>query len=316
MLVSIIIPCYNNARYVGQTLRSALSQSYPYIEVIVIDDGSTDKSIDKIRPYVDRITLIRQPNRGAPAARNNGLRVAKGKLIKFLDADDILLPDAIDKQVKQMKKIATQGKKIVYGPVQWIDQFNNPTNTYQPRPRKAGACRVAHILAESPLTSAPLHRKSYLDQIGGFDESIPKGQEFDLHLRLVLNGVEFVYFNQQVYLFREHYTNTRISHLNFRKHTPETFLKIFSKQEKLIQHHFNGVLPPPIRELLARRYWTYGRKMLQSNYPEASIIYFERAKLLFGNKAVFGNFPYPQMAKIFGPVRAESWTSKLKAIRS
>ncbi len=316
MLVSIIIPCYNNARYVAQTLKSALSQSYPHLEIIVIDDGSTDKSAEKIRPYADRITFVRQPNRGAPAARNHGLRLAKGSLIKFLDADDILLPDAIETQVRQTKSIATRGKKIVYGPVQWIDQFNNPAKTYQPKPRKTGACQVAHILAESPLTSAPLHRKSFLDQIGGFDESIPKGQEFDLHLRLVLSGVEFVYFNQQVYLFREHYTDTRISHLNFRKHAPDTFLKIFSKQEQLIQHHFNGVLPAPVRELLARRYWAYGRKILQSNYPEASIIYFERAKSLFGNKAVFGNFPYPQMAKLFGPVRAENWTGRLKAIRS
>jgi len=137
-----------------------------------------------------------------------------------------------------------------------------------------------------------------------------------LHLRLVLSGVEFVYFDQQVYLFREHYTDTRISHLNFRKHAPDTFLKIFSKQEQLIQKHFNGILPAPVRELLARRYWTYGRKMLQSNYLEVSNLYFDRAKSLFGNKAVFGNFPYPQMAKLFGPLRAETWTQKLKAIRS
>jgi len=316
MLVSIIIPCYNNARYIGQTLRSALTQSYPHVEVIVIDDGSTDKSVEKIKRYLDQITLIRQPNRGAPAARNHGLRIAKGRLIKFLDADDILLPDTIETQVKQMKKIATQGKKIVYGPVQWIDQFNQPTHTYQPRPRKSGACRVAHILSENPLTSAPLHRKEYLENIGGFDESIPKGQEFDLHLRLVLSGVEFVYFDQQVYLFREHFTNTRISHLNFSKHPANTFFKVFSKQEEMIKRYFNGVLPAPIRELLARRYWTYGRKILQSNQPESAAIYFDQAKLLFGNRAVFGNFPYPQMAKLFGPVRAENWTRKLKAIRS
>lgn len=316
MLVSIIIPCYNNARYVGQTLRSALSQSYPHVEIIVIDDGSTDKSVEKIRPFSDRITLIRQPNRGAPAARNHGLRIAKGRFIKFLDADDILLPDAIEIQVNQMKQLANKGKKIVYGPVQWIDQFNNPTNTYQPRPRKPGGCRVAHILAESPLTSAPLHRKDYLEKIGGFDESIPKGQEFDLHLRLVLAGVEFIYYDHQIYLFREHFTNTRISHLNFSKYPADTFFRIFSRQEKMIKDHFNGVLPAPVRELLARRYWTYGRKILQSNQPEVAPIYFDQAKSLFGNKAVFGNFPYPQMAKLFGPVRAETWTQKLKAIRS
>jgi len=316
MLVSIIIPCYNNARYVGQTLRSALSQTYSQIEIIVIDDGSTDKSVEKIRPYMDRITLVRQPNKGAPAARNHGLRIAKGKFIKFLDADDILLSDSIEIQVNQIKRLSKEGKKIVYGPVQWIDQFNNPTNTYQPRPRKAGACRVSHILSESPLTSAPLHRKEYLEEIGGFDESIPKGQEFDLHLRLVLNGVEFVYFDKQVYLFREHFTNTRISHLNFSKYPADTFFKIFTRQEKLIQDHFNGALPASVRELLARRYWTYGRKILQSTHPEAATIYFTQAKLLFGNKAGFGNFPYPQMAKLFGPTLAENWTQRLKAIRS
>lgn len=314
MLVSIIIPCYNNARYVGQTLESALSQTYPHVEVIVVDDGSTDESAVKILKYKNQITFIQQPNRGAPVARNNGLAVAKGAYIKFLDADDILLPESIERQVRQIESLPPEEKSIVYGTVQWIDQHNQPTHTYQPRPRKEGTCKVAHILSENPLTSAPLHRKSYLDAIGGFDEKIPKGQEFDLHLRLVLSGVNFVYYPEKVYLFREHYTATRISHLRFSKYPPDTFYHIFNNQEGLIRSYFNGPLPADVKELLARRYWTYGRKIVQSGHPEAAELYFEKAKMLYGNQAVFGNFPYPQIVRLFGPIIAENWTSRLKSL--
>jgi len=315
MLVSIIIPCYNNEAYVVKTIKSALHQSYEHIEIIVIDDGSTDGSPNLIRQFNSQIIFIQQSNQGAPAARNAALKIAKGTYIKFLDADDILLPRTIEQQVGHFKKLPTDEKAIVYGPVQWIDKNDHPTLTYQPRPRQAQEEKVAHILSQNPLTSAPLHHRKYLEEIGGFDIKIPKGQEFDLHLRLVLNGVTFYYFPETVYLFREHYTASRISHLNFKKYQPDIFYKIFEKQERLIKTHFSEILPDSVKAILAKRYWNYGRKILQSGKKEAARIYFKKARLLSGRKAVTGNFPYPQLNHFFGPIIAEKWMSRLRAMR-
>ncbi|NEO92714.1 MAG: glycosyltransferase family 2 protein, partial [Moorea sp. SIO3G5] len=86
-LISIIIPCYNNQAFIKQAIESALNQTYPYTEIIVIDDGSTDGSLEIIRSFENSIKWETGSNQGAPAARNRGLELAKGEYIKFLDAD-------------------------------------------------------------------------------------------------------------------------------------------------------------------------------------------------------------------------------------
>ena len=90
-LVSVIIPTYNTARYVQESINSVLEQDYPSIQLIVIDDGSTDETVDIIRHYGERVVLLTQQNQGAAAARNAGLAVAQGEYIAFLDSDDVWL---------------------------------------------------------------------------------------------------------------------------------------------------------------------------------------------------------------------------------
>lgn len=99
-LVSILIPCYNSARWLEATLLSALAQTHPRCEIIVVDDGSTDNSVAVAEYFTDRgVRLLRQPNAGSSAARNTALRAASGDFIQFLDADDLLTPDKISAQV-------------------------------------------------------------------------------------------------------------------------------------------------------------------------------------------------------------------------
>ena len=90
-LVSVIIPTYNTARYVQESINSVLEQDYPSIQLIVIDDGSTDETVDIIRRYGERVVWLTQQNQGAAAARNAGLAVAQGEYIAFLDSDDVWL---------------------------------------------------------------------------------------------------------------------------------------------------------------------------------------------------------------------------------
>ena len=99
-LVSIVIPCYKAELWIGEAIRSALNQSYSPVEVIVVDDGSTDRSLEVIKSFGDKIRWETGPNRGGDCARNCGLALSTGEYIQFLDADDYLLPGKIERQMQ------------------------------------------------------------------------------------------------------------------------------------------------------------------------------------------------------------------------
>ncbi|HWL55005.1 MAG TPA: glycosyltransferase [Chthoniobacteraceae bacterium] len=131
--VSIIIPCYNAARYVGETIESALAQTHPACEVIVIDDGSTDESLSVIQRYGGRVRWESGPNRGVCAARNRGLELATGEWIQFLDADDLISPRKIELQLAALEGkgpgvMATCPVRFFdgrgfQGPPHWVDHW-------------------------------------------------------------------------------------------------------------------------------------------------------------------------------------------------
>ena len=106
-LVSIITPCYNGAKYIGETIESVIAQTYPQWEMIIVDDGSKDNSGEVIKEYSEkdsRIQYYKQANAGSAAARNNGIRRAKGQYIALLDADDLWRPEFLEKQIRFMKE--------------------------------------------------------------------------------------------------------------------------------------------------------------------------------------------------------------------
>jgi glycosyltransferase involved in cell wall biosynthesis len=105
MLVSIIIPTYNRARTIGPVVESALAQTYPNIEVIVVDDGSFDGTEEALVAYRDRIQFIYQENAGPSAARNRGVAAAKGEILAFLDSDDFWLPEKIQRQIDVFRAV-------------------------------------------------------------------------------------------------------------------------------------------------------------------------------------------------------------------
>src|SRR5262245_58814803 len=100
--VSVIIPNYNYGRFLREALDSALNQTLPPLEVIVVDDGSTDESPEILESYGDRIRVIRQKNQGVGIARNTGAEAARGELLAFLDADDYWFPQKLEKQVEKI----------------------------------------------------------------------------------------------------------------------------------------------------------------------------------------------------------------------
>ncbi len=111
-LVSIIIPAYNSEKFLGETVRSALAQTWPHKEIIIVDDGSTDGTLNLARQFESRqVKVLTQKNRGAACARNAGLAVAQGDFIQWLDADDLLVPEKISLQLSGRN---TGGEEILY----------------------------------------------------------------------------------------------------------------------------------------------------------------------------------------------------------
>ena len=104
-LVSVVIPAYNSARFIHETLESVRQQTWPALEVFIIDDGSSDDTVSIARSFgLEWFHVVEQKNSGACVARNRGLDLSKGKYIQFLDADDVLSPDKIEKQVGMLEK--------------------------------------------------------------------------------------------------------------------------------------------------------------------------------------------------------------------
>ncbi len=314
-LVSIVIPYYNDGTYLEEAVESALDQAYPHVEVIVIDDGSTDASFEVVRSFENRIRQERQENQGAPAARNRGLELAEGTYVKFLDADDILVEDCIERQVQHSERLPEDKKAVVFGDAIWVDEDGTELDGYDDlRERKPDEDPVTHLLHSNPLTSCPLHRREYLQEVGGFDTSLPRSQEHDLHLRLALAGVEFVYEPGPTYYFRQHEGADRISGRSYAEQGLMTHYELVEHHAQLIEKH-RGSLSSEIRQALGRSLWRHGRAILREGHRDVAQIYFDKARALVRDgRCEVGSVPYQIINRVAGPAVAESTMSGVKRI--
>lgn len=189
--VSILIPCFNAERWVGQAIESALAQSWQHKEVIVVDDGSTDASLNIIKDFGDRIRWSTGPNRGGNTTRNRLLEMAEGDWLQYLDADDYLMRDKIALQVAGLE--ACPDTDVLFGPVTVEWHHGGATRTSVkaiPEPHDPWMLLALWLL---PQTGAPLWRKSAIEDVGGWSVGQPCCQEHELYLRLLIDGKRFVY---------------------------------------------------------------------------------------------------------------------------
>ena len=187
-LVSILIPCYNAAPWLAQTLESALVQTCPHKEIIVVDDGSTDDSASIARTYADRgVRLVTQENRGAAAARNHALQHAQGNFIQFLDADDLLAPDKIE---QQMRGLGIADGLIAAGPWGRFDDnpaaavFTPEANWRDSEPVDWLALNFAGRGMMPP--AAWLTPRSLIDAAGPWDERLTLNDDGEYFCRVLL----------------------------------------------------------------------------------------------------------------------------------
>jgi glycosyltransferase involved in cell wall biosynthesis len=191
MLVSILIPCYNAERWIAQAIESALAQTWPEKEVIVVDDGSTDGSLAIIRTFEGRIRWESGPNRGGNPTRNRLLELARGEWLQYLDADDYLLPDKLTQQVDFLG--SQSGTDVLYGHVtkeDWTPSGVSRDVQQIPEPHDPWILLVRWYL---PQTGGPLWRKAALEAVGGWKPDQPCCQEHELYLRLLMAERRFDY---------------------------------------------------------------------------------------------------------------------------
>jgi len=215
LLVSIIIPTYNNADKIVETLDTVFNQTYDNIEVIVIDDGSTDKTEDVVLSYKvavhqnKKLIYYKQDNAGAPAARNKGLEMATGTLVKFLDSDDVLYDnDVLNKQVNFLNE---GGYDIVYGTeVYYQDNFKEE-NILRQRGNHIDPNVPKTFWKYVPITSNFLLKKGANPQDYRWNELLKRSQEFYLLFNYFLRNAKFGFIDIKAVKIRIHDSPYRIS---------------------------------------------------------------------------------------------------------
>ncbi len=180
-LVSIIIPTYNRAHYVGDAIESTLAQTYPNKEILVIDDGSTDGTRGLVEKYLPRVQYHHQPNKGASAARNLGIRLSRGDFVAFLDSDDRWLPEKISMQVELLEKHPAVG--MVGCGEHCIDARGERFWTGYARPKLDVESLMIRCTAFGGA-SRPLIRRECFDKAGLFDETLFFNEDWDMWLRI------------------------------------------------------------------------------------------------------------------------------------
>ena len=272
--VSVIIPVFNGEKHIAEAIDSVLCQDYSPLEILVIDDGSTDNTIEIVESYGHKVRLIKQSNRGSAAARNNGIRNARGEYIAFLDSDDVWWPHKIR---YQMDSLARSDCTMAYSSfIRWnadkAGVYPSPEVEFakEANPNASNGERVTgypypELLLDCIVwTSTVIVKKEDLEKAGLFDESLRKGQDYDLWLRLSRN-VKMLALRQPTALYRIHPGNitARVNDINY------GYLILSRAVETWGESGPDGRLPPAglVSARLARLSFDHGLTHLKRGNP-------------------------------------------------
>lgn len=265
--VAIVIPCFNGERFVAATIESALAQTHPSVEVIVVDDGSTDSSLDVIEAAGgDRVVVVSIPNGGVARARNVGLEHCSPdvEFVLFLDADDLLRPDAVERLRERL--VAEPDLVAAAGAASRIDDGGT---LVAPAPSLVEAHEIGadrrvrvvtgvdrigfwHLLPVTAIGSPGLclARRAEIEAIGGFDESLRSCEDWDLWLRLSRRG-DIGLVHHWVFEYRDHAGGKSKKHRVSRGHRDLIYRK----------HIVAAAVDDRPRVVAARSYGMYGYDM-------------------------------------------------------
>ena len=232
-LVSVIIPAFKVASFIGKTLDSVLAQTFADFEVIVVNDGSpdTEEFERAIEPFRDRIYYLKQENQGASVARNTGLQAARGEFVAFLDADDLWLPDYLQ---EQLRFINERGCDLVCADAILFGNGATENQTYMEELMDAapseGEVTFLQLLNTERhiITSGVVVRRQPIMDVGLFDKNLRNSQDFDLWLRLARHGARLAYQKKALLKYRQRTDGLTGDEVNCHKRE----LRIYEKIER------------------------------------------------------------------------------------
>jgi glycosyltransferase involved in cell wall biosynthesis len=249
-LVSVVITCYNSVRYLAETLTSVVTQTYPSIEIIVVDDGSSDATASIAQSYP--VTYLHQQNQGVSVARNKGILHCQGEYVQFLDHDDRLLPEAIETGVRLLEQYPQCAMAV--GEHRYIggDGTTLGYSTKRAVGRNLYLALLQHNFIESPCSV--LHRRSALPATGLFNETVQGAEDYELYLRIARHS-ELILHESVVAEYRLH--NDSLSRDGERMilvtaRVLEMELPYLRGDRKKLRHHDRG-------RVFARRH--FGRRL-------------------------------------------------------
>lgn len=245
--VSVVVTCYNYGRYVASCIESVLSQTYHDLEIVVVNDGSSDGSDNVIRRFIPnpKITYISQGNMGQARAKNTGIRNSGGEFIAFLDADDLWEKNKLE---NQMPLFRSPDVGVVYSRARYIDEegreLNYSLSDEHLRPR-SGRVTEALFMDNFVPFSATVVRRACLKNAGGFDESLKMGIDWDLWLRFSVFW-EFAYVDEPLLIYRLGHADQMSRNITERQRCADRIM------HKFLSNH-RGILSPSAID----RAWAY-----------------------------------------------------------
>ena len=204
--VSVIIPNYNYAKYIAKAIESVMSQTYKNLEIIVIDDGSKDDSLEVLANFGDKIRVVSQKNEGVSRARNHGAEISDGEYLAFLDADDAWLPEKLE---KQFEKFAEDGQiGLVHCSMTLINSEDQPIGEMcdgQEGWVAEELLRFERTVVSGSGSSSLIKREIFME-VGGFDYRLSTSADWDLCYR-VADRYKFGFVKETLVLYRIHNSN-------------------------------------------------------------------------------------------------------------
>jgi glycosyltransferase involved in cell wall biosynthesis len=210
-LVSVVIPAFNAQKYIAKTVQSVLDQDYKNVEIIVVNDGSTDATLEELKPFLHQIRVVSQENKGQAVARNVGIQEAKGELIGLLDADDIWPSYRLSIMIPYL--LGEASHDVVRGRVKYVRNFETQLQEDTPG------------LFLNPLVGACLYKKSVFEIVGLFDEQMRQGEDFDWNIRLAESTCKEKKMEEITLFYRRHEDNLTNSQEFMRRGQAEALKK-------------------------------------------------------------------------------------------
>ena len=230
--VSVVLPSYNTAQYIGEALNSVFSQTHLNYEVIVVNDGSPDTlELERVlAPFLDRISYIKKANGGVASARNAGIRASTGDFIATLDSDDLFEPNWLRVQVQYMQDHPETG--LVYGDGIVFGE-NQPQKRVMEMCPSDGEVTFEALITERCCvpTSGMLVRRKAIFDAGLFDEKLRWGEDFDLWLRIVKSGHWIAYHREVIFRYRRHAGGVSTQSTTLLRHSSAVLTKMLERND-------------------------------------------------------------------------------------